>query len=47
MRHLAREIGILGTFITCMYFAFAYGSILAGIGAVIAFLSVGNKHEDV
>jgi len=46
MKHLAREIGILGAFITCMYFGFAYNSSWPFLGAFIAFTCLGKTHKD-
>lgn len=46
MEKAAREVAILGAFITCMYFGFTYNSGWAFVGAVIAFLYIGNKDKD-
>lgn len=45
MHHIARELSIAIVFVACMYFGFRYNSGWAFFGAVIAFMSVGNRHE--
>lgn len=42
-----KEMAMLGVFAICMYCGFIYHSGWAFLGAVIVFLSIGNKeHEE-